>query len=102
MQFLCLAETKLKASGIVVNMCSQLLAIIPTYLGVDFSYNGAWDTRSKKLIQNCKKKVNQLHSIISNHYINLNTRNMLLLSVVCPSLEYGSEVWEGNKSQKPL
>ena len=24
---------------------------------------------------------------------------MLLLSVSCPSLEYGSEVWEGNKSQ---
>ena len=24
---------------------------------------------------------------------------MLLLSVLCPSLEYGSEVWEGNKSQ---
>ena len=24
---------------------------------------------------------------------------MLLLSALCPSLEYGSEVWEGNKSQ---
>ena len=24
---------------------------------------------------------------------------MLLLSVLRPSLEYGSEVWEGNKSQ---
>ena len=24
---------------------------------------------------------------------------MLLLSVLCPGLEYGSEVWEGNKSQ---
>ena len=26
-------------------------------------------------------------------------RRLLLLSVVRPSLEYGSEVWEGNKSQ---
>ena len=24
---------------------------------------------------------------------------MFLLSVLCPSLEYGSEAWEGNKSQ---
>ena len=24
---------------------------------------------------------------------------MLLLSVLCPSLKYGSEVWEGNTSQ---
>ena len=70
-----------------------------TYPGVNFSYNGAWDTHIKKLIQNGKQKVNQLNSIISNRYINLSARRMLLLSVLRPSLEYGSEVWEGNKSQ---
>ena len=64
-----------------------------------FSYNGAWDTHIKKLIQNGKQKVNQLNSIISNRYINLSARRMLLLSVLRPSLEYGSEVWESNKSQ---
>ena len=79
----------------------QLLATIATYLGVDFSYNGAWDTHIKKLIQTCKQRVTQLNSIISNRYINLSARRMLLLSVLRPSLEYlyGSEVWEGNKSQ---
>ena len=41
-----------------------------TYLGVNFSYNGAWDTHIKKLI---------LNSIISNRYINLSARRMLLL-----------------------
>ena len=70
-----------------------------TYLGIDFSYNRAWDTHIKKLIQNGKKKVNKLNSIISNRNINLSARRMLLLSVLRPSLEYGSEVWEGNKSQ---
>ena len=69
-----------------------------TYLGVDFSYNGAWDTHIKKLIRNGKQKVNQLNSIISNRYINLSVRRMVLLSVLRPSLEYGNEVWEGNKS----
>ena len=69
-----------------------------TYLGVNFSYNGAWDTHIKKLIQNGKQTVNQLNSIISNRYINVSARCMLL-SVLRPSLEYGSEVWEGNKSQ---
>ena len=29
-----------------------------TYLGVDLSYNRAWDTHIKKLIQNGKQKVN--------------------------------------------
>ena len=48
---------------------------------------------------NGKRKVNQLNNIIRNRYINLSARRMLLLSVLRPSLEYGSEVWEGNKSQ---
>ena len=51
------------------------------------------------MIQNGKQKVNQLTSIISNRYINISSRRMLLLSVLCPSLEYDSEAWEGNKSQ---
>ena len=37
------------------------------------------------------------HSVISN--INLSACRLLLLSVVRPSLECGSEVWEGNKNQ---
>ena len=45
------------------------------------------------------KKVNQLHKVISNRNINLSARRLLLLSVIRPSIEYGSEVWEGNKSQ---
>ena len=36
---------------------------------------------------------------ISNRNINLSARRHLLLSVIRPSIEYGSEVWEGNKSQ---
>ena len=49
----------------------------------------------------CGRKVNQLHSVISvisNRDINLSARTLLLLSVVIPSLEYGIEVWEDNKS----
>ena len=29
----------------------------------------------------------------------MSTSRLLLLSVIRPSIEYGSEVWEGNKSQ---
>ena len=45
------------------------------------------------------ERVNQLHKVISNGNINLSARRHLLLSVIRPSIEYGSEVWEGNKSQ---
>ena len=69
-----------------------------SYLGIDFSSNGAWDMHIKKLLDNGRKKVNQLHKVISNRNVNLSARR-LLLSVIRPSIEYGSEVWEGNKSQ---
>ena len=50
----------------------------------------------KKLLDNDRIKVNQLH--ISNRKVNLSTSRLLLLSVIRPSIKYGSEVWEG-KSQ---
>ena len=66
-----------------------------TFLGIDFASNGAWDGHIIKKVLDCgRKKV-----VISNRDINLSSRSLLLLSVVRPSLEYGSEVWEGNKSQ---
>ena len=40
-----------------------------------------------------------MHSIISNRDIILSACKLLLLSVIRPSMEYGSEVWEGNKDQ---
>ena len=37
--------------------------------------------------------------VYSNRDINLSARRLLLLSVIRPIIEYGGEVWEGNKSQ---
>ena len=53
----------------------------------------------KKLLDNGRKKINPLHKVISNRKVNLSTRRLLLLSVIRLSIEYGSEVWEGNKTQ---
>ena len=66
------------------------------YLGIDFASNGAWDVHIKKVINNGRKKVNQLHNVID---INLTACRLLLLSVIRPSIEYGGEIWEGNKGQ---
>ena len=49
-----------------------------------------------------RKRVNQLHKAISNRNINLSAHRCLLLSVIRPSIEYGSEVWECNKSRQVL
>ena len=52
------------------------------YLGIDFTSDGGWDTHVKRVISNGRKKVNQLHIIISNRNINLSARRLLLLSVL--------------------
>ena len=70
-----------------------------SYLGISFSSNEAWYIHIKKLLDNGRKKVNQLHKVISNRNINLSAHRLLLLSLIGLSIEYGSEVWEGNKSQ---
>ena len=49
------------------------------------------------LLEEAKHVNNYLY--ISNRDINLSARRLLLLSVIRPSIEYGGEVWEGNKSQ---
>ena len=59
-----------------------------TFFGIDFASNGAWDGHKKKVLDCGRKKVNQLHSVISNRDINLSAHRSLLLSVVRPSLEY--------------
>ena len=69
------------------------------YLGVAFQCNGAWDAHVKRVVDSGRKKVNQLHSVITNTDVNFNAHRLLLLSVVRPTLQYGNEVWEGNKTQ---
>ena len=66
-----------------------------SYLGIEFASNGAWDVHLKKVLDNGRKKVNQLHSVISIRDINLNARRLLLLSVIRPKVRSRSPCrWE--------
>ena len=57
-----------------------------TYLGIAFACNWAWDVHIKRVHNDGKKEVNQLHSVISNRDMKLTNWDLLLLSVVRPSL----------------
>ena len=61
------------------------------YLDIDFQCNGAWDVHIKRVVENGRKKVNQLRSVISNRGVNLSARRLLLLSVCSHTY---SRVWE--------
>ena len=58
-----------------------------SYLGIDFSRNGAWDMHIRKLLDNGRKKVNQLHKVTSNRNFNLSALKHLLLSVIRPNIQ---------------
>ena len=45
-------------------------------------------THVNRVISNGRKKVTQLHSILSNRNINLSAQGLLLLSVLCPSIPW--------------
>ena len=68
------------------------------YLGIEFAKNGSWDSHVQKVINKGKKK-HQLHRFLSNRNISTVARRLLLVSVLRPTLEYGSEVWACNKRQ---
>ena len=65
-------------------------------MGVDFTSIGAWDVQIK-VLDNGRKKVNQLHSVISNKDINLSAPRLLLMAAM-PTIEYESEEWKINKT----
>ena len=69
------------------------------YLGIEFASNDSWDSHVQKVIASGKKKVNHLHRFLSNRNISTVARKLLLVSVLRPTLEYGSEVWACNKRQ---
>ena len=56
-----------------------------SYFGIDFSRNGAWYMHIRKLLDNGRKRVSQLHKVISNRNINLSACRHLLLSVIRPT-----------------
>ena len=71
------------------------------YLGIEFTKNGSWDSHVQKVINNGKKKLNQLHSFLSNRNIST-VAIRIIISVLRPTLEYSSEVWACNKSRQLL
>ena len=48
------------------------------------------------MLDNRRKRVNQLHTVMSNRDITSSAHRLLLRSVI---REYGREVWEGSKGQ---
>ena len=74
--------------------------IIRNIDGLKFTYNGiAWDTHIKELVTVGKRMVNSLLRILNNPCLSLYVKRQVILSILQPLLEYGSEVWRCTTSQ---
>ncbi len=52
-------------------------AVSYCYLGIEFAKNGSWDSHVQKVINNGKKKLNQLHRFLSNRNISTVARRII-------------------------
>ena len=57
------------------------------FVPFDFSSNGTFGMHIKNLLDNGRRKINQLHKVIHNKNINLSAHRLLLLSVIRPSIQ---------------
>ena len=69
------------------------------YLEVKFTYNGYWDAHIKDLVTAGKCKVNSLFRILNDPCLSSYVKRQVILSILRPSLKYGSEVWRCTTSQ---
>lgn len=69
------------------------------YLGVYLSDKCNWNMHVEETIKKCKRKVSALFPLLSNRNITTSSKIKVIMGMLMPVLEYGSEVWEANKTQ---
>ena len=69
------------------------------YLGVVFSKDCKWDAHIASVIEKAVTSVNALTEFFCNRRIKLEVKRAMLLALIRPCVEYGSEVWWASSQQ---
>lgn len=70
-----------------------------TYLGVIFSNDCKWEAHIAGMIEKATASVNALQSFFQNRRVKFEVKRAMLLALVRPRVEYGSEVWWATSQQ---
>ena len=66
---------------------------------MEFTSKGSLERHIKLLITCNRRKPSGFYRALYNFSLDLRTQRHILMAVLQPSLEYGCEVWNANKSQ---
>ena len=69
------------------------------YLGTKFSSNESLEKHIKLLITCNRRKIGRFYRVLYNFALDLTSQRHIFMAMLQPSLEYGCEVWNANKSQ---
>jgi hypothetical protein len=69
------------------------------YLGIVFASDCKWEAHIASMIEKALKSMNALSAFFSNRRITLEVKRGMLLALIRPTVEYGSEVWWASPKQ---
>jgi hypothetical protein len=70
-----------------------------TYLGVVFSNDCKWDAHIASMLDKATASINALHAFFQNRRVKFEVKRAILLAIIRPRVEYGSEVWSASSQQ---
>jgi hypothetical protein len=79
----------------------QMIPIVDTYkyLGVMFTKSGSWKEHVDGVIAKGKQRLHRLEKFLHIKSVSCELKHRVIMAVLVPLLEYGSEVWRATKEQ---
>ena len=84
-----------------VSFSSENLPVLDayTYLGIVFTSDCKWDAHIAGMIEKATASINALQTFFQNRHVSFEVKRAMLLALIRPRVEYGSEVWWASSQQ---
>ena len=84
-----------------VSFSSKNLPVLDayTYLGIVFTSDCKWEAHIAGMIEKATASINALQTFFQNRHVSFEVKRAMLLALIRPRVEYGSEVWWASSQQ---
>ena len=84
-----------------VSFSSENLPVLDayTYLGIVFTSGCKWEAHIAGMIEKATASINALQTFFQNRHVSFEVKRAMLLALIRPRVEYGSEVWWASSQQ---
>ena len=84
-----------------VSFSSENLPVLDayTYLGIVFTSDCKWEAHIAGMIEKATASINALQTFFQNRHVSFEVKRAMLLALIRPRVEYGSEVWWASSQQ---